>query len=91
MTEEKPWNSDTPPFSEYVLSSNKHETISLVREEQIASLLGKRSHSLKPVMVLSIPTAWGPAETPLYDWRDVKALACELGVDIRCVPANTKY
>lgn len=89
MTEEKPWNTDTPPFSEYILSSNKHETISLLKEEQITSLLGKHTHSLKPVMVLTVPAPGGvPTKTPLYDWRDVKALARELGVEIHCVPAE---
>ena len=89
MTEEKPWNTDTPPFSEYILSSNKHETISLLKEEQIASILGKHTHSLKPAMILTVPAPGGvPTETPLYDWRDVKALARELGVEIHYVPAK---
>ncbi len=85
-------NSDIPPFSEYILASDRRESISLLREEQVISLLGEDAAeyvgTLKPSMILSMPDPSGPIETPLYDWREVRALAAELGIDIHCVPAT---
>lgn len=81
-------SSDIPPFKEYILSSDKQTTISLLRKEQVFSLIGEHISSLKPAMVLSVPAVGGPSKTPLYDWRDVRTLASELGVAIPCVPAN---
>ena len=82
-------STDIPPFSEYILSSGKSVMRSLLRKEQVFSILGKHTASLKPVMILSVPDPGGPTKTPLYDWRDVRALASELGVAFPCVPAKT--
>ena len=85
-------NADIPPFSEYILtSSNKDagDTVSLLRKEQVTSIIGECTNMLKPVMVLSMPAAGGAITTPLYDWRDVRALASELGVPYHYLPAKT--
>ena len=84
-------DADIPPFSEYILSSDKKTTVSLLRKEQVFSLLGEHTASLKPVMVLSVPAKGGPVKTPLYDWRDVQALAGELGVSVPYVPAREEW
>ena len=85
-------NADIPPFSEYILTSSNKDTVSLLRKEQVTSIIGERTNMLKPVMVLSMPAAGGSVTTPLYDWRDVRALASELGVPHHCVPAKlTEY
>ena len=83
---------DIPPFSEYILTSSNKDTVSLLRKEQVTSIIGERTNMLKPAMVLSMPAAGGTVTTPLYDWRDVRALASELGVSCNYVPASsTEY
>ena len=84
-------NADIPPFSEYILTSSTKDagdTVSLLRKEQVTSIIGERTNMLKPAMVLSMPAVDGAITTPLYDWRDVRALASELGVPCHYVPAK---
>ena len=81
-------DTDIPPFSEYILTSSNSSTMSLLREEQVISIIGDNTDLLKPAMVLSSPEPGGPVLTPLYAWRDVRALASELGVDCPYEPAN---
>ena len=81
-------NTDIPPFSEYILTSSNKDTVSLLRKEQVTSIIGERTNMLKPAMVLSMPAVGGAVTTPLYDWRDVRALASELGVPCHYVPAK---
>ena len=81
-------DTEIPPFSEYILTSNKDNTMSLLRREQVITIVGDKTHMLKPAMTLSVPEVGGSKVTPLYDWRDVRALASELGVDCPCEPAN---
>jgi hypothetical protein len=84
-------NSEIPPFSEYILSSGDKDIMSLLRKEQVISIVGERTNLLKPAMVLSVPASTGVVTTPLYDWRDVRALASELGVACPYVPTTTEY
>ena len=82
-------DTDIPPFSEYILTSSNQDTMSLLRKEQVISLIGENTDLLKPAMTLSVPEPTGPVLTPLYAWRDVRALASELGVECPCEPAPT--
>jgi len=62
--------------------------MSLLRKEQVITLIGEENtRSLSPVMELTVPARDGVDRTSLYDWRDVRALAGELGVDIHYEPA----